>query len=1113
MYSVLYVDDEPSLLDIGRQFLERSGEFRIDTSISAKEALEKIGSTTYDAIVSDYQMANIDGIEFLKQVRASGNSIPFIIFTGRGREEVVIQALNEGADFYIQKGGDPKSQFIELEYKIRLAIERRQTADELSESRQRMRDIIDHLPDATVAIDLDGKVIAWNQAMEEMTGVPKEEILGTRDHSYGLPFYGIKRPILLDLVLREDKEVEEKYTLITRKGNKLISEIYIPRLYGGKGAYLWFIASPLYDRHGGITGAIESIRDITDLKRAESDLRESEERYRNVIEDQTEFICRFLPDGTHIFVNDAYCRYFGLDREEIIGTRFHPIIHPEDLEKMAGLMQSLTVDQPFMTIDQRIVMPDGSTRWQRWVDRAIFNADGTLKEYQSVGRDITENKQTEEALRSTREKYVKAFLASPDAIMISELKSGQFIEINNATSQIFGFSREEMLGKSALELGIWQRSEDREAFISHVKKKGLVERYEVVERRKSGKLFTASISADIITLNGRKHLISVVRDITGRKQMEDELRDSVQRYRNIIETTPDIIWEIDKSGIFTYVSPQSEKILGYTSSDLIGKPIYSLIQENDVASVTARFGRHSTGPGWLSQFEVSARHRDGHYITLEIHSTPFLSHDGTLSGFRGICHDITPRKQAEDALVKNEANLKRAEEIGKSGSWEFLLDENDVRTSLGARILYGLPGTRWTIDEVQKVPLPAYRPLLDTALKDLIAGKAPYNIEFKIERKSDGTIRDIHSVAEYDPARNVVFGVIHDVTEQKQVEEFTRTTLQRLDTLISRLNAGIMMVSEEGTVEKVNQAMCDIYDLPESPEYLCGLTSDEIIQKILNLYNSPSEASDRIRDLTTQGKPVIGREIPLQNRRVVLVDYIPLFDNNGQRRGRIWHHQDITDRKRAEDAIRQANRQLNLMTSITRHDINNKISVIRGYLEITRKKLADPALEEYFNRMESAVDEIQTQIEFTRVYNDLGAQEPKWEKLDEVLCMSHIPQSVALDAQVSGVEVYANPMLEKVFFNLLDNSIRHGQLVNGIKVSYRISEEGLTIIWEDDGIGIPADDKERIFERGFGRNTGLGLFLVREILALTDITIKETGTENQGSRFEIAVPEGAYRIA
>ncbi|MEI6842873.1 MAG: PAS domain S-box protein, partial [Methanomicrobiales archaeon] len=143
---------------------------------------------------------------------------------------------------------------------------------------------------------------------------------------------------------------------------------------------------------------IEIATDITDRKRTEEALIVSEERYRNVIEDQTEFICRFLPDGTHIFVNDAYCRYFNKKREEIIGNRFRPILHPEDREIVAHHIASITPEHPVIDIDQRIIMPDGSTRWQRWSDRAIFDPDGRVVEYQSVGRDITEQKVAEEAL-------------------------------------------------------------------------------------------------------------------------------------------------------------------------------------------------------------------------------------------------------------------------------------------------------------------------------------------------------------------------------------------------------------------------------------------------------------------------------------------------------------------------------------------------------------------------------------------------------------------------------------------------------------------------------------------------------------------------------------------
>jgi CheY-like chemotaxis protein len=188
MYSVLYVDDEPGLLELGKVFLEMSGSITVETALSAKEGIQALEKTAFDCIVSDYLMPEMDGLAFLKFLRGKNNPIPFILFTGRGREEVVIEAVNSGVDYYLQKGGDPKSQFVELEHKIRLAIESRRTDNELKESQQRMKDILDHLPDATFAIDLDGKVIAWNRAIEEMTGVHKDQILGTGDHSYTLPF-------------------------------------------------------------------------------------------------------------------------------------------------------------------------------------------------------------------------------------------------------------------------------------------------------------------------------------------------------------------------------------------------------------------------------------------------------------------------------------------------------------------------------------------------------------------------------------------------------------------------------------------------------------------------------------------------------------------------------------------------------------------------------------------------------------------------------------------------------------------------------------------------------------------------------------------------------------
>ncbi|MGC9434984.1 MAG: PAS domain-containing sensor histidine kinase [Methanomicrobiales archaeon] len=209
--------------------------------------------------------------------------------------------------------------------------------------------------------------------------------------------------------------------------------------------------------------------------------------------------------------------------------------------------------------------------------------------------------------------------------------------------------------------------------------------------------------------------------------------------------------------------------------------------------------------------------------------------------------------------------------------------------------------------------------------------------------------------------------------------------------------------------------------------------------------------------------------------------------------------------------ISLANRKLNLLASVTRHDINNELTVLQGYLDLARELVEDEEVQDYLGKVDGAAGAILRQVRFTKDYQDLGVREPAWLAISDALARAIPEPALPVTDRTGAVEIYADPLLPKVFSNLMDNTIRHGESATGVRVGYRQENGDLVLIWEDDGVGIPAEHKDRIFDRTFGKNNGLGLFLIREILSITGITITETGTPGEGARFEMRVPAGAWR--
>jgi len=303
---------------------------------------------------------------------------------------------------------------------------------------------------------------------------------------------------------------------------------------------------------------------------------------------------------------------------------------------------------------------------------------------------------------------------------------------------------------------------------------------------------------------------------------------------------------------------------------------------------------------------------------------------------------------------------------------------------------------------------------------------------------------------------------------------------------------------------------------------LTGISPESLAGQSINLLLTP-ESADAIRafvrEMLAANSPASYGEIELRFRDTTshrcIVKTVRIYD-----RGKLSFLSvitDISEQKAAENALFQTNRKLSILSSITRHDITNQLLGLKGYLDLSKDSLDDrSAMEEYIRWEEQIADTIGRQIEFTKIYENMGVRAPVWQNVELMVrsAVATLPAGrVGVIVDRPDLELYADPLVEKVFYNLIDNALRYGGgMMKTIRFSCQETDSGLILACEDDGEGISAEDRTHLFEQGYGRNTGLGLFLTREILSITGIAITETSEPGKGARFEMLVPNGSYRF-
>jgi len=312
-----------------------------------------------------------------------------------------------------------------------------------------------------------------------------------------------------------------------------------------------------------------TVYDVTEQKRAEAALRQSEKRYQRIVEDQSAFIVRWRPDGTRTFVNQSYCTYFGIPEDQAVGVSFFPLISEEDREAVRERLAAISPETPVVVGEHRVRRPDGSTGWNQWVDRGFFDESGRLVELQSVGRDITEQKEAQEALRTSEEKFAKTFQASPDSIALAEIEDGRLIEVNDSFERLTGYTRDEAIGRTTTELGLFTK-EKRDRMVEMLLREGRVRNLETQFVMKSG-VISCLLSADTVEFGGKKHVVSIVKDISDMKRAEDARRRSEQALADLIGNLPGIAFRrhVDPFGPIFYVSDNVFEQTGYEARGLV----------------------------------------------------------------------------------------------------------------------------------------------------------------------------------------------------------------------------------------------------------------------------------------------------------------------------------------------------------------------------------------------------------------------------------------------------------------------------------------------------------------------------------------------------------------
>jgi PAS domain S-box-containing protein len=768
-----------------------------------------------------------------------------------------------------------------------VALRAARLRETIRESQQRLSLLVQQSPLAVIEWNTEFHVVSWNPAAEQIFGYTGEEALGRHPAGFIVPEETVS-------------QVEPTWhNLLTHTGSAHVTHDHLTK-DGRRITCEWFSA-PLVGVDGQIIGVASLVQDITERRQAEEALKDKTAELDRYFTNALDLFCIADTDGYFRRLNKEWESTLGYSIQELEGTRFLDYIHPDDMEATLTAISRLGEQKEVLNFVNRYRSKDGSYRWIEWRSSAVG------KTIYAAARDITERKRAEEALRESEEKYRRLVELSPVAMWIN--KGGIITYMNPAALRILGATDlQQVVGRAVLDfihpdyhVIVKERSSQT---MDHAQIVPLLEEKYV---RLDGSVVEVEVTATPFMTAGGRAVQVLFQDITERKRAEEALRKSEERFRALVETTSDWIWEVDGNGVYTYSSPKVKDTLGYEPHEVVGRTPFDFMLPNEAARIAASFKQIMDQKLPIANLENTCLHKNGRAVVLETSGVPILNRMGQLIGYRGIDRDITDRKQAEEAL--RQANLVVESSPAMLFRWKaakgrpvILVSQNVTQLGYTAEeFLNGLTNFASIMhpDDLERV---------DREVQSYSAnGIDRFQQEYRIITK-DGQVRwiDDRTVAERNADGQVTRyqGIVVDITHRKLVEEALRQSRNLLQAVLDTIPARVFWKD------------CDLRYLGCNRSFAldAGVNSlDDVIGKDdyqlawreqASLYRSDD------RQVLESGKPKIDYEEPqttLDGRCIWLrTSKVPLRDTKGAVWGVLGTYEDITTRKQVEEALKES---------------------------------------------------------------------------------------------------------------------------------------------------------------------------------------------------------------